>query len=61
MKIMYIECELIQIDLRPHVIRIELIRIESKFNQSIFRGGLNANHQVYWIDNMIISSQPIST
>ena len=46
MKIMRIECELIRIDPRPHVIRIEPIRIESELSQSTFRGGLNANRQV---------------
>jgi len=61
MKIMHIECELIPIDQRLYVICIEPIQIENELSQSTFRGGLNANHQVDWIDNVIISSQPIST
>ena len=55
MKIMHIECKLIPIDQRSYVIRIEPIQIESELSQSTFRGGLNANHQMDWIDNVIIS------
>jgi len=46
MKIMHIECELIRIDLRPHVIHIEPIWIESELSQSTFRGDLNVNLKV---------------